>query len=295
MLALRNLWSHHRLFVTGRWALLALPALTCGAASAQFSRPALMPRDAAQETTAVVPPSATPRPLPVASSGLMAPVLSVDQIARFADGVGWREVARLPARAFDHGMIEALELERTKSLRPGVELYPRTVVALLSFAEAARIPLARPGSPQRYHPDAAKQGFAELASSAADWTPVHYDAVRIADQVMVFLTAGFLFQPATSELAGFCAGIGARGGSSPHARSLRARGARAAESYRVKEAQRLLGLMGFYDSSLDGIWGPRSRAAMEAFQVVSGLPASGEPDSASIAALRSEADRYGGL
>ena len=53
-----------------------------------------------------------------------------------------------------------------------------------------------------------------------------------------------------------------------------------------KQAQHLLGYLGYYTGSVDGIWGNGSREAARRFQRDFGLPESGEPDSGTQDALR---------
>ena len=54
----------------------------------------------------------------------------------------------------------------------------------------------------------------------------------------------------------------------------------------AKQAQHLLAYLGFYTLEIDGIWGPGSRGAMEAFQTRAGLPVTGSLDGASEQALK---------
>ncbi len=272
---MRNLWGYDRLLLT---------FLLTTAAPAQFSRPALMPSPAPVDAIDVVEGA-----LPA-----VAPVLTVGEISAFVETVGWSETARHPARAFEFGMIEAIELERREQLRPGVELHPRAAMLVLSFAHGSEIPGVRPGSPQRYRAEAAENAFREFVDGVTDWSPVHFEAVRIAEQIMVLTTAGYLYASATAELADRVERIVNPASDPRPNRSSGTSSPSGAQSHLVREAQRLLGVMGFYGASFDGIWGPQSRAAMEAFQAVANLPVTGEPDSVSLSELRAEANLYSG-
>ena len=270
---MRDLRGHHGLLLT---------LLFASASSSQFSRPVLMPSPDPAETIQVFEsavPSATP-------------VLTADEVSKFVQSLGWNESLRHQARSFEAGMIEAIELERAEQLKPGVELYPHAALLLLSFAHGSEIPGVRPGSPQRYDAKDTEQAFQKFIEGITAWSPVHLEALRIGEQVLVLTTAGYLYANATNELANQLQGI--VGSASPRkasrTRGLRAR--RGALPHQVREAQRLLGVMGFYDAPFDGIWGPRSRSAMEAFQAVANLPVTGEPDSISLAGLRDEVDLY---
>lgn len=53
-----------------------------------------------------------------------------------------------------------------------------------------------------------------------------------------------------------------------------------------KQAQHLLAYLGFYTLEADGLWGPGSRRAMEAFEARMGLPVTGLPGEAAGQALK---------
>ena len=53
-----------------------------------------------------------------------------------------------------------------------------------------------------------------------------------------------------------------------------------------KQAQHLLAYLGFYTLEADGLWGPGSRSAMEAFEARVGLPVTGLPGEAAGQALK---------
>ena len=52
--------------------------------------------------------------------------------------------------------------------------------------------------------------------------------------------------------------------------------------------------MGYYDGSVDGVYGPETVSAVEALQNDHGLPVTGAVDTATEAALESELDAHGG-
>jgi peptidoglycan hydrolase-like protein with peptidoglycan-binding domain len=58
-----------------------------------------------------------------------------------------------------------------------------------------------------------------------------------------------------------------------------------ADRQAIAHVQTELRQLGYYAGPVDGSWGPESRAAMAAFQQARGLPASGQPDQASLNAL----------
>ncbi|PSP18218.1 MAG: glucose-6-phosphate dehydrogenase assembly protein OpcA [Cyanobacteria bacterium QS_8_64_29] len=58
--------------------------------------------------------------------------------------------------------------------------------------------------------------------------------------------------------------------------------------YEPEETQQLLAALGFYDGSLDGIVGPRTRAAIEAAQQAYGFPATGTPQPELLEQLRAQ-------
>lgn len=57
-------------------------------------------------------------------------------------------------------------------------------------------------------------------------------------------------------------------------------------SAEVRDAQRRLHALGFYNGPIDGKWGPDTRAAVEAFQRSRRLPATAELDSSTRRAMR---------
>ena len=58
-----------------------------------------------------------------------------------------------------------------------------------------------------------------------------------------------------------------------------------ADRQAIAHVQSELRQLGYYAGPIDGSWGPESRSAMAAFQQARGLPASGQPDQASLNAL----------
>jgi g-D-glutamyl-meso-diaminopimelate peptidase len=60
----------------------------------------------------------------------------------------------------------------------------------------------------------------------------------------------------------------------------------------VLEAQTLLSNKGFNPGPLDGIFGPKTKAAVEAFQAANAIPASGMVDSVTWAKLRRVPSTY---
>jgi peptidoglycan hydrolase-like protein with peptidoglycan-binding domain len=54
----------------------------------------------------------------------------------------------------------------------------------------------------------------------------------------------------------------------------------------VAEIQRELGQLGVYDGAVDGVPGPRTRAAIERYELLSGLPATGEADESLLDVIR---------
>jgi peptidoglycan hydrolase-like protein with peptidoglycan-binding domain len=65
-------------------------------------------------------------------------------------------------------------------------------------------------------------------------------------------------------------------------------------SYSPRNVQILLGELGYAVGAPDGVIGPRSRAAIQAFQTDSGLPASGEPSLALFQKLEEAVDKQQG-
>jgi N-acetylmuramoyl-L-alanine amidase len=58
----------------------------------------------------------------------------------------------------------------------------------------------------------------------------------------------------------------------------------------VTGVQRRLANLQFYSGTIDGIWGPKTRSALTAFQQSAGLEPSGEPDDATLRSLEQEHD-----
>lgn len=58
-----------------------------------------------------------------------------------------------------------------------------------------------------------------------------------------------------------------------------------ADRQAIAHVQSELQQLGYQVGSVDGVWGPESRAAMANFQQTKGLPATGQPDQASLNAL----------
>lgn len=61
----------------------------------------------------------------------------------------------------------------------------------------------------------------------------------------------------------------------------------------IREAQALLGRLGYGAGAADGVVGPQSRAAAQAFQAESGAPVSGRFDRGLLLMLRAAADAAG--
>src|ERR687897_2069537 len=69
--------------------------------------------------------------------------------------------------------------------------------------------------------------------------------------------------------------------------------AKSVSSY-TKALQQALADAGYYDATVDGIYGPKTVAAVQALQEANGLPQTGTPDKATEKALRSELAAKGG-
>lgn len=206
--------------------------------------------------------------------------------------VGWKVLRKSALATFPQGLREALEAEGPESVRPGVNLHPLLSISVLHFEQPKSIPGGNGAAFQRYGSAQAAEHFRGLVEDASAWHTTHLEAMRTGKQAVVIAAAGYLYEPATKTMADELQAL-VRAGPPQAQRDFSAnRGKRRALRRRVSEAQKLLHYMGFYKGELDDLWGPQSRAAMEAFQVMRALPATGEPDSSSVVALRAEITRY---
>ena len=281
--------SNQRLLVIQARATLAIAAFLVIPAAAQVSRPATFieaaptPADSITETRPIRPSSLG---MTTTEGNWSSPLPSLEELADYLVSTGWTKGALSTTPAVGLAAVRIRALERERPMSRNLGLRPILKIATIDYPDRSDVPGGNGNQFQRWNPEDAGTRFQHVLQAAAAVTPAAIRAVRRGPRIYLVLTEGHVFAPVIGGVFEDIRRIVSADPGTDRAdlvdRRIREQQARS----RIQEAQELLTDLGFYDEELDGRWGSRSRAGMEAFQSVSGLPATGEADPSSLVVLR---------